>query len=128
PIGFQEGRRDAGSPLRFLSKGARAMTLLEPIAAESLREASIPVLETERLVLRAPRLEDAEKIAMLANERRIAENTARIPHPYTRADAEAFLAAANRSDRETTFLIALPNNTVIGGCALELREGPGTAG
>ena len=103
------------------------MTLLEPIAAESLREASIPVLETERLVLRAPRLEDAENIAVLANDRRIAENTARIPHPYTLADAEAFLAAANRSDGETTFLIALPNDTVIGACGLELREGPRTA-
>ena len=104
------------------------MTLLDPIAAESLREASIPVLETERLVLRAPRPEDAENIAMLANERRIAENTARIPHPYTLADAEAFLAAANRSDRETTFVIALSEGTLIGACGLELREGPGTAG
>ena len=101
------------------------MTLLEPIAAESLREASIPVLETERLVLRAPRLEDAQRIAMLANERRIAENTARIPHPYTLADAEAFLAAANGSDRETTFVIALTDGTLIGACGLELREGPG---
>ena len=35
------------------------MTLLEGVAAQSPREASIPVLETERLVLRAPRLEDA---------------------------------------------------------------------
>src|SRR6202165_5208953 len=104
------------------------MTLLEPIAAESLREASIPVLETERLVLRAPRLEDAQRIAMLANERRIAENTARIPHPYALADAEAFLAAANRSDRETTFVIVLTDGTLIGACGLELREGPGTAG
>ena len=104
------------------------MTLLEPIAAESLREASIPVLETERLVLRAPRLEDAERIAMLANERRIAENTARIPHPYALADAEAFLAAANRSDQETTFVIALTDGTLIGACGLELREGPGAAG
>ena len=101
------------------------MTLLEPIAAESLREASIPVLETERLVLRAPRLEDAAWIAMLANERRIAENTARIPHPYALADAEAFLAAANRSDRETTFVIALADGTLIGACGLELRDGPG---
>jgi RimJ/RimL family protein N-acetyltransferase len=104
------------------------MTLLDPIAAETLREASIPVLETERLVLRAPRLEDAGKIVMLANERRIAENTARIPHPYTLADAEAFLAAANRSDEETTFVIALADGTLIGACGLELRDGPGTAG
>jgi RimJ/RimL family protein N-acetyltransferase len=104
------------------------MTLLESIAAETLREASIPVLETERLVLRAPRLEDMEQIAMLANERRIAENTARIPHPYTLKDAEAFLAAANRSDAERTFAITLADGTLIGACGLELREGPGAAG
>jgi RimJ/RimL family protein N-acetyltransferase len=101
------------------------MTLLDPIAAETLREASIPGLETERLVLRAPRLEDAENIAMLANERRIAENTARIPHPYTLADAKTFLAAANRSEQETTFVIALTDGTIIGACGLELRDGPG---
>jgi len=104
------------------------MTLLDPIAAETLREASIPVLETERLVLRAPRLEDAENIAMLANERRIAENTARIPHPYTLADAKTFLAAANRSEQETTFLIALTDGTLVGACGLELRDGPGGSG
>jgi len=107
------------------------MTLLEPVPARSLREASIPVLETERLVLRAPRPEDAENIAMLANERRIAENTARIPHPYTLADAKAFLAGANRSDREIAFLIALADGTPIGACGLELRDGhavpPGAA-
>ena len=58
------------------------MTLLEAIPSESFREACIPVLETERLVLRAPHLEDAKAVATLANDRRIAENTARIPHPY----------------------------------------------
>ena len=57
------------------------MTLLE-IPAESPREKSTPVLETERLILRAPTLGDAKTIAKLANDRRIAENTARIPHPY----------------------------------------------
>jgi RimJ/RimL family protein N-acetyltransferase len=100
------------------------MTLLDPIPAETLREASIPVLETERLKLRAPRLEDAGQVAMLANDRRIAENTARIPHPYALTDAQTFLAAANRSADETTLLITLPQDQVIGICALELREGP----
>ncbi len=104
------------------------MTLLDPIPAETLREASIPVLETERLVLRAPRLEDMEQVAMLANDRRIAENAARIPHPYTLKDAETFLASANRSNAETTFAIALADGTLIGACGLELREGPGAAG
>src|SRR5262249_49702349 len=91
-------------------------------------EASIPVLETERLKLRAPRPGDAGQVAMLANDRRIAENTARIPHPYTLADAQRVLAAANRSDAETTFAITLADGTLIGACGLELREGPGAAG
>ena len=47
-----------------------------------------PSSRPQRLVLRAPRLEDAKAIAALANDRRIAENTARIPHPYRMADAE----------------------------------------
>ena len=53
------------------------MTLLE-IGTSELREGSIPVLETERLILRAPRLGDAKALAALANDKRIAENTA--PH------------------------------------------------
>ncbi len=92
------------------------MTLLE-IPAETFREASIPVLETERLILRAPRLEDAKTIAMLANDRRIAENTARIPHPYKLADARDFVATVNLAS-ETVFLVTLANETVIGACGI----------
>ena len=90
------------------------MALLE-IPSESYRERSIPVLETARLVLRAPRLGDVKTVAVLANDRRIAENTARIPHPYRVADAEDFIASANRGN-ETTFLITLHNGAVIGAC------------
>ena len=85
------------------------MTLQE-IPSESFRESCIPVLETERLVLRAPRLGDAKTVAVLANDRRIAENTARIPHPYRVADAEDFIAAANLGS-EAVFLITLRNGT-----------------
>ena len=63
------------------------MTLLDGIAAENCRRANLPVLETAQLVLRAPQIDDAEALAALFNDRRIAENTARIPHPYGRADA-----------------------------------------
>ena len=94
------------------------MTLQE-IPSELLRERSIPVLETERLILRAPRLGDAKAVAVLANDRRIAENTARIPHPYRTADAEDFIAGANFGN-ETVFLIALRNgqgkDQAIGAC------------
>ena len=93
------------------------MTLQE-IPSETFRERSIPVLETERLVLRAPRLGDAKTVAVLANDRRIAENTARIPHPYRAADAEDFIATANLSG-EAVFLIALRTGArkqIIGAC------------
>jgi hypothetical protein len=57
------------------------MTGLDHIPSETLREGSIPVLETERLVLRAPRLGDAKTVAALANDSHTAKNTARITHP-----------------------------------------------
>jgi hypothetical protein len=47
------------------------------IPTESFGEESIPVLETERLQLRAPHLGDVKIVAALANDRRIAENTAK---------------------------------------------------
>lgn len=50
-----------------------------------------PVLTTERLVLRPPMQEDVEDLAELANLREIAEMTRRMPHPYKRSDAEAFI-------------------------------------
>ena len=54
------------------------MTLLEGVCSETLRERCIPVLETKRLVLRAPRLEDAKAIALLANDRRIDRKSTRL--------------------------------------------------
>jgi RimJ/RimL family protein N-acetyltransferase len=92
---------------------------LQEIPSESLRERSIPVLETERLILRAPRLGDAKAVAALADDRRIAENTARIPHPYRKSDADDFILSANRGS-ETTFLVTARNgqrsSQVMGAC------------
>jgi RimJ/RimL family protein N-acetyltransferase len=101
------------------------MTLLDHRAPETFRERCIPVLETERLALRAPRLEDAKAVAQLANDRRIAENTARIPHPYSLVDAEKFIASVNELDGEIAFLITR-ENVVLGavGIALPEREPP----
>jgi RimJ/RimL family protein N-acetyltransferase len=99
------------------------MTLLEEIPSESFREASIPVLETTRLALRAPRLEDAKAVAALANDRRIAENTARIPHPYKMSDAEGFITGVNKAGGEAAFLITLRDNAIIGACGLVNQDG-----
>jgi RimJ/RimL family protein N-acetyltransferase len=79
---------------------------------------AIPVLETARLRLRAPRRGDIKAIVHLAGDRGVAENTARIPHPYTASDAEEFIAAINRQDGETTFMITLAGE-MVGACGVE---------
>lgn len=99
------------------------MRLLDTVALETLNEASRPVLETSRLVLRPPRLEDAQTIVALANDRRIAENTARIPYPYTRADAEHFISSAEKNE-EATFVVALRRGAIMGMAGLARLEGP----
>jgi RimJ/RimL family protein N-acetyltransferase len=103
------------------SAGAQAMTLSTQSLPQRVLERCIPILETERLALRAPRLADGKAIARLVNDRRIAENTARIPHPYGVADAEQFLAAVNRQEGEATFAIMLKGE-IIGMCGIESRE------
>jgi RimJ/RimL family protein N-acetyltransferase len=97
------------------------MTLLDHRPAETYRERCIPVLETERLVLRAPRLEDAKAVAQLANDRRIAENTKRIPHPYTLVDAEKFIGSVNGAEGEICFLITR-DKLVLGAVGIAMPE------
>jgi RimJ/RimL family protein N-acetyltransferase len=99
------------------------MTCLDTLRPPPLAESCIAVLETKRLVLRAPRLEDAKAIAAIANDRRIAENTARIPHPYRPSDAEAWISGTNIAPGEETYVITL-NGTIIGGCGFDERDGP----
>src|SRR5471030_2097303 len=98
------------------------MTLLE-IPSERPREICTPVLETERMILRAPTLGDAKAVAKLANDRRIAENTARIPHPYGLADAKQYITWANETRCEMEFLITLDDDTIIGACGFGQVEG-----
>jgi len=62
------------------------------------------VLETERLRLRRPTLADVKTVTHLANDRRIAIHTRRLPHPYLQDHAVAFVNALNVT-RETVFLI-----------------------
>jgi RimJ/RimL family protein N-acetyltransferase len=101
----------------------RQEALQEAARQEVVRAAGIPVLATKRLRLRAPGAADAKAIADLINERRIAENTARIPHPYSLADAHAFLGQVNRDPRQPTFMVTRPDGTLIGGCGIHVLSG-----
>jgi len=93
----------------------------KPILAQRPEEHSVPVLETERLMLRTPQSGDINAIVRLVNDRRVAENTARIPHPYGVDDAERFIAAVNRQDGEATFVVS-HDRDLIGVCGVEPRE------
>jgi RimJ/RimL family protein N-acetyltransferase len=56
-------------------------------------------IETARLILRAPALGDAPVMAALANNAAVATMTARMPFPYSRGDAEAFVRASEEDRR-----------------------------
>ena len=75
-----------------------------------------PVIETPRLRLRAPRRTDAARIAALCSDFEVARTTARLPHPYALADAEAFLAAGDGLDpaREARFALEHPAEGLVG--------------
>jgi RimJ/RimL family protein N-acetyltransferase len=97
------------------------MTLSEQVFTPALRDEILPVLATARLVLRAPRRSDCKAIAALVNDRRIAANTARIPHPDAIEDAEQFIAAVNKREGEACFVVTL-DGAPIGICSVDLRE------
>ena len=100
--------------------------MLQDIPTPTLREARSCVLETERLMLRRPTLADVKAIARLANDRRIAENTRRLPHPYLQDHAVEFVRAMANDSRETVFLVE-NNHVPIGIVGIDWRE-PEVAG
>ena len=95
--------------------------MLQDILTPTLHEASPCVLETERLILRRPTLADVKAIAALANDRRIAEMTRRLPHPYTQDHAIEFVRAMAADARETVFLIE-DNFVPVGLVGVDWRE------
>jgi len=95
--------------------------MLQDIPTPSLREAMSCVLETERLTLRRPTLADVRAIARLANDRRIAENTRRLPHPYHQDHAVQFVRSLSGEARTTVFLIE-QNFTPIGMVGVDWRD------
>jgi len=95
--------------------------MLQNIPTPLLREARSCVLETERLTLRKPTLADVKAIANLANDRRIAENTRRLPHPYLLDHGVEFVRASADGQRETVFLIE-NNHAPIGVVGVDWRK------
>jgi len=82
------------------------------------------VLKTERLTLRPLRTTDAEAVVALAGDPDVARMTARIPHPYSLAQAEEWIAQTARSG-EVVFAIAYQGALI--GCAGYMPEANGCA-
>jgi len=81
-----------------------------------------PVVSTERLILRGPVVTDAAAITALASDLNVAGMTGTMPHPYDLADAEAFIARAQKTnwDREAAWLIEHHAFGVVGGVGIKL--------
>ena len=97
-------------------------TILECRGSGLSTECSIPVLETERLVLRAPRFEDARAIAGVANDRRIAEMTANLPHPYAEKDAENWISNAWQGEDHPFLITSKTDGALIGATGFVMPE------
>lgn len=94
------------------------MTLCETPSGAPLAESCIPVLETDRLVLRAPRLEDVAAVAELANNRKIAEMTANLPFPYRASDAHSFVETLAAAPQSATFALFTKTEGALGFCGM----------
>src|SRR3982074_535527 len=92
-----------------------------PTPTSTLHEARPFVLETERLMLRRPTLADVKAIAHLANDRRIADNTRRLPHPYSQDHAVEFVRSLADEIRNTNFLIEC-ESAAVGMVGIDWRE------
>jgi RimJ/RimL family protein N-acetyltransferase len=63
------------------------------MAGRTEQGSALRLVKTARLLLRAPRPEDAADIERLAGEREIALNTLHIPHPYPAGAAAGWIAS-----------------------------------
>lgn len=80
-------------------------------------------IESARLVLRALCPSDADKVAGLANNRKIAEMTSRIPHPYTVQDALDWIAGSAAETGALTLAVCRKSDgELVGNCGYFVTE------
>ncbi|MBN2554345.1 MAG: GNAT family N-acetyltransferase [Anaerolineales bacterium] len=84
-----------------------------------------PNITTARLILRPFTLENAPTVAALAGDRRVAETTQNIPHPYSRDDALAWIGSQLerfKEGGEVVFAIEhQPDKALLGAIGLVLK-------
>lgn len=81
-----------------------------------------PILETERLRMRAYRESDIAELLPLIGTREVAATTLRIAHPYTEADGRAFLVLAQEPDKLWLAVTLREDGRQIGGMGLRVDQ------
>lgn len=79
-------------------------------------------ISTKRLVLRAPMRGDVPALVRLADNKAIAIKLARLPSPYTRADAVGFVEIFSQRADERPYAITL-NDRFVGVIGFSYHEG-----
>lgn len=79
-----------------------------------------PVVQTERLLLRGPHMDDAPDMARLANDYAVASMLATMPHPYFAEDAREFISRmSDGQNGDCVYAITNANNgEFIGVCGI----------
>ena len=110
---------------RLMGPAAQARALAEAtarLAARRQRDALPHRIETPRRVLRAPIRGDVPDLVKLADNKKIFEVLARLPNPYTRADAIGFVEIFAQRPDERPFAITL-NDQFIGVVGFSFHTG-----
>jgi RimJ/RimL family protein N-acetyltransferase len=96
---FRPGGTDRA--IRELAQATHRLTL------RRIRDSLPGRISTKRLVLRAPIRGDVPDLVRLADNKTIAEKLARLPSPYTRADAIGFIEIFAQRPDERPYAITL---------------------
>jgi len=87
---------------------------------------NLPVIETERLLLRPFRISDGPRVQLLAGDERIAATTLNLPHPYPGGLAEQWIATHEDEfiqQKSVILAICLKEDVkLIGACGLMLKR------
>jgi ribosomal-protein-alanine N-acetyltransferase len=87
---------------------------------------SLPTFTTERLILRPFALDDVPEVTRLVSDRRIADTTLNIPHPYDEGIAAAWIGThaevAERGDGLTLAVTDRDAGNVVGAVGLGISQ------
>lgn len=85
------------------------------------------VLTSDRLRLRGFTLSDVSELTRLADNKKIHETTARVPHPYTHTDATQWIESHQEQRSQNSGLnwavTTKDSATLLGTCGLTIRAG-----